>query len=80
MLDERVANNLDKALGGAEEAKRFEKITMPEKLYLICETFRVIEYKHDYSCGSNCIHFPFSLTATPSPLNIISEPILPKFD
>lgn len=38
ILDEWITNNLDKVLGGAEEAKRFEKIVVPEGLYLICET------------------------------------------
>ncbi len=38
LLDEWITNNLDKVLGGAEEAKRFEKIVVPEGLYLICET------------------------------------------
>ena len=37
LLDEWSTNNLDKELG-AEEAKRFERITVPEGLYLICET------------------------------------------
>lgn len=37
VLDEWSTNNLDKELG-AEEAKRFEKIVVPEGLYLICET------------------------------------------
>ena len=39
MLDEWSTENLDKVLG-AEEAKRFEKIVVPEGLYLICETER----------------------------------------
>lgn len=37
LLDERTTNNMGKTLG-AEEAKRFEKIVVPEGLYLICET------------------------------------------
>lgn len=36
-LDEWSTNNLEKALG-TEEAKRFEKIIIPARLYLICET------------------------------------------
>lgn len=39
MLDEWSTNNLDKELG-CEEAKRFEKIVVPEGMYLICETER----------------------------------------
>lgn len=39
MLDKWSTENLDKVLG-AEEAKRFEKIVVPEGLYLICETER----------------------------------------
>ena len=39
MLDKWSTDNLDKVLG-AEEAKRFEKIVVPEGLYLICETER----------------------------------------
>lgn len=39
VLDEWSSNNLDKILG-EEEAKRFEKILVPEGLYLICETER----------------------------------------
>ena len=39
VLDEWVTNNLDKELG-TEDAKRFEKIIVPEGLYLICETER----------------------------------------
>ncbi len=39
MLDEWSTNHLDKELG-AEEAKRFEKIVVPEGMYLICETER----------------------------------------
>ena len=38
LFDERSAENLEKELG--EDAKRFEKITVPEGLYLICETQR----------------------------------------
>lgn len=37
LLDEWTTNNMGKTLG-AEEAKRFEKIVVPEGLYLICET------------------------------------------
>ena len=37
ILDEWSTDNLDKELG-AEEAKRFEKIVVPEGMYLICET------------------------------------------
>lgn len=37
LLDEWITNHMDKELG-AEEAKRFEKIVVPEGLYLICET------------------------------------------
>lgn len=39
-LDEWTTNNLDKELGSEEEAKRFEKITIPTQTYLICETER----------------------------------------
>lgn len=39
LLNEWSTENLDKELG-AEEAKRFEKIVVPEGLYLICETER----------------------------------------
>ena len=39
ILDEWSTDNLDKELG-AEEAKRFEKIVVPEGMYLICETER----------------------------------------
>lgn len=39
MLDEWQTENLGKVLG-AEDAKRFEKIVVPEGLYLICETER----------------------------------------
>ena len=38
-LDEWSTNNLDKELG-ADEAKRFEPIMIPQHLYLICETER----------------------------------------
>lgn len=37
ILDEWSTDNLDKELG-EEEAKRFEKIVVPEGMYLICET------------------------------------------
>ena len=37
ILDDWSTDNLDKELG-AEEAKRFEKIVVPEGMYLICET------------------------------------------
>lgn len=37
--EERVTNNLEKILG-TEDAKRFEKIVIPEGLYLVCETER----------------------------------------
>lgn len=37
LLDEWSTNHLDKALG-ADEAKRFETITVPAGMYLICET------------------------------------------
>ena len=37
ILDEWSTDNLDKELG-AEEAKRFEKIVVPEGTYLVCET------------------------------------------
>ena len=39
ILNEWCTNNLDKELG-AEEAKRFEKIVVPEGMYLICESER----------------------------------------
>lgn len=39
LLDEWSTNNLDKELG-TEDAKRFEKITVPSCLYLVCETER----------------------------------------
>lgn len=39
-LDEWTTENLDKTLGYAEEAKRFDKIPVPAGLYLICETER----------------------------------------
>lgn len=39
LLDDWVTDNLEKELG-PEDAKRFEKITVPEGLYLICETER----------------------------------------
>lgn len=38
-LDEWTTQNLDKVLG-AEDAGRFEKITVPAGLYLVCETER----------------------------------------
>ena len=38
-LSEWTTNNLDKELG-TEDAKRFEKIVVPEGMYLICETER----------------------------------------
>lgn len=37
ILDEFSTNNMDKVLG-EEESKRFEKIIVPEGLYLVCET------------------------------------------
>ncbi len=39
VLDEWRTNHLDKVLG-AEDAKRFEKIVVPEGMYLLCETER----------------------------------------
>lgn len=39
LLDEWATNNLDKELGD-KDAKRFEKIVVPEGLYLVCETER----------------------------------------
>ncbi len=39
ILDEWSANHLDKVLG-EEDAKRFEKIVVPEGMYLLCETER----------------------------------------
>ena len=39
LLDEYSTNHLDEELG-KEDAKRFEKIAVPENTYLICETER----------------------------------------
>ncbi len=39
LLDEWCTNHLEQEIG-AEEAKRFERIVVPEGLYLICETER----------------------------------------
>lgn len=39
LLDEWTTNNLEKTLG-AEDAKRFETIKVPQGMYLICETER----------------------------------------